>query len=217
MKLNIHYYQHVNHEGPGVIQNWCYDNGHNMTRTNFRVNDDIPNPDLYDVLIIMGAHFSVHDTDKYPWLIKEKRSIDRALNDGKKVLGICLGAQLIAEVLGAEVKKSEFKELGWHKIKFSKEGMNSKLFNHYPQIHDMFHWHGETFNLPDNCMLVAESEACQNQIFQYGELAVGFQCHPELSEYHIGRMLEKSSDCLTDGKYVNSKEEILENIHFAKK
>lgn len=216
MKLNIHYYQHVNYEGLGAIQKWCDEHGHNLSRTNFKSNDSIPNPDLYDALIILGGPMSVHDESKYPWLIQEKRSIDRALNDGKKVLGICLGAQLLAQSLGASVTKSQYNEIGWHKIKLSQEASSSKHFNDFPNELISFHWHGEEFGLPANCIRIASSEACENQVFAYGDLAVGFQCHPEQTEYSIGRMLDRAGNDLKPDKYINSHQEIISNIYHAK-
>lgn len=216
MKLNIHYYQHVNYEGLAVVQKWCDENGHNISRTNFKNDEPIPNPDFYDALIVLGGPMSVHDETKYPWLIREKRSIDRALNDGKKVLGICLGAQLLAQSLGGTVRKSEYEEIGWHKIYLSYEAQTSKYFAGFPKEFDTFHWHGEEFSLPNNCTKIASSEICENQIFTYGDLAVGFQCHLEQNEYSIGRMLDRGESSLKQDEYVNSREEIIKNIHFAK-
>lgn len=216
MKLNIHYYQHVNYEGLAAIQKWCDENGHNLTRTNFKNDEPIPNPDFYDALIVLGGPMSVHDEVKYPWLIREKRSIDRALNDGKKVLGICLGAQLLAESLGGKVTKSSNVEIGWHKVYLNNESNNSKHFIDFPKEFYSFHWHGEEFQLPNNCTNIAYSDACANQIFTYGDLAVGFQCHPEQNEYSIGRMIDRAGGSLKPEKFVNSREDIIKNIHYAK-
>jgi GMP synthase-like glutamine amidotransferase len=216
MKLNIHYYQHVNYEGLGCIQQWSVQNGHNLTKTNFKNEEPIPIPDLYDVLIIMGGPMSVHDESKYPWLTKEKRSINRALNDGKKVIGICLGAQLLAEVLGAKVSKSEHQEIGWHKISLTEEAVGIRHFESFPKEYHTFHWHGEEFSLPQNCTRIAFSEGCKNQIFTYGDIAAGFQCHPEQTEYSIGRILDRAGSSIKPGKYVSTKEQIISDIHYAK-
>ena len=216
MKLNIHYYQHVNYEGLGAIRTWVDSKGYNLTRTNLKNDEPIPNPDFYDVLIVMGGPMSVHDESKYPWLIKEKRSIDRAMNDGKKVIGICLGSQLLAEVLGAKVYKAEHNELGWFPIKMSIESKSVKHFNSFPDEFNTFHWHGETFELPKSGIRIASSESCENQIFTYGELAVGFQCHPEQTEYSISRMFERAGDSIKQGKYVQSQESVIADIHYAK-
>lgn len=215
MKLNIHCYQHTKYEGPSIIQKWADLNGHNLNKTNFRINDSIPNTDLFDVLIVLGGPMSINDESKYPWLKNEKKSIDRCLNEGKKVIGICLGAQLLANVLGSEIYRCETPEIGWHKIYFSENKQNYEFLNFFPQYLITFHWHSETFDLPKSCSQIAYSDACENQIFTYGDIAIGFQCHLEQNEYSIGRMLEKSALTIQKDKYVNSNEEILANIHLA--
>lgn len=214
MKLNIHYYQHVNYEGLAALRKWCDSSGHNLSKTNFKNDEPIPNPDMYDALIILGGPMSVTDEAKYPWLKVEKRSIDRALNDGKKVIGICLGAQMLAEVLGGKVSKSDEPEIGWHKITMTDTAKNINHFNTFPEEFTTFHWHGEEFSLPESCQRIAYSEGCNNQIFTYGELAAGFQCHLEQTEYHIGRMLDRAGN-LKAGKYIQTPEQIISDIHYA--
>jgi GMP synthase (glutamine-hydrolysing) len=215
MKLNIHYYQHVSYEGLAVIQKWADLNGHNLSKTNFKNNEPIPNPDMYDILIVLGGPMSVNDESKYPWLKTEKKSINRCLNDGKKVIGICLGAQMLAEVLGAKVYKSELPEVGWHNIFFTENKQNFEAMNVFPDELNTFHWHYETFDLPSGCSRIAYSQSCDNQIFAYGDIAVGFQCHLEQNEYLIGRMLDRSGSQLENSKFIQPKEEILANIHHA--
>lgn len=215
MKLNIHYYQHVNHEGLAAINKWADLNGHTLSKTNFKNSDKIPNPDLYDLLIVLGGPMSVNDDKKFPWLLEEKKSINRALNDGKKVLGICLGAQLISDVLGSKVYKSNELEIGWHNVTMQKDYKSIEYFSDFPSEFESFHWHGETFELPEGTTLIASSQACTNQIFSYGDLAVGFQFHLEQNAYSINRMIERANEKLTGTGFVQTKEQIIENIHNA--
>jgi GMP synthase-like glutamine amidotransferase len=205
----------VNYEGLASLQKWVDNKGYNLTKTNFKNNDPIPNPDLYDTLVILGGPMSINDDSKFPWFIKEKKSINRALNDGRKVVGICLGAQLLADVLGAKVTKAKHKEVGWFPIKLSEESKQVNHFTDFPDEFITFHWHGEEFSLPNNCTRIASSDACENQIFTYGDLAVGFQCHLEQTEYSISRMLDRAGDYLEPDKFVQNKDEILGNISYA--
>ena len=114
--MHIHILQHVNFETPGLISNWIEKKGHSFSITNFRQGDSLPGFDSFDMLIILGGPMSVHDEDKYTWLKQEKNFIRESINLNKKVLGICLGAQLIADVLGAKVHNMASPEIGWFKI-----------------------------------------------------------------------------------------------------
>lgn len=215
MSLNIHFYLH-DASGLGSLYNWAESQDYNITKTFLKKTNELPNPDFYDVLFILGGNMSAYDDKKFPWLINEKKSINRALNDGKKVIGICLGAQLLADVLGAKVYKADYSEIGWHDIELTKTVMQIKHFAGFPQKFKTFHWHNDTFDLPSNTTLIASSKAFENQIFTYGELAAGIQCHPEQTEYSIGKMISDSKGNIQIGDFVQSENEILDNIHNAK-
>ncbi|MEO8962417.1 MAG: type 1 glutamine amidotransferase, partial [Ginsengibacter sp.] len=171
--LRIHYLQHVPFEGLGSIAEWAISNGHILTATQFFINSDLPEPADIDWVIIMGGTMGVCDEDKYEWLAAGKLFIRKAINAGKTVIGICLGAQLIAEVLGAKVYPNRYKEIGWYPIELNALSLENKLFNDFDHELTVFHWHGDTFDIPENAIWLASSEACKNQAFLYNEKVLG--------------------------------------------
>jgi len=185
--LRIHYLQHVAFEGPGCIAQWAETKNHVITSTKLYCNESFPDLSQIDWLIILGGPMSVNDSEKYPWINTEKKFILNAINTGKTVIGICLGSQFIASVLGAGVYKNKEKEIGWFPINNTASADNF-LF-HDEKEYNVFHWHGETFDLPDNSILLASSEACINQAFLYGNTVLGLQFHFEVTDDSLAQML----------------------------
>ena len=157
----------------------------------------------------MGGPMSVNDESAHPWLIAEKSLIAQAIAEQKVVLGICLGAQLIASAMGAEVYRNRFPEIGWLPVRLTPEAGNSQLFGFLPGVVRVFHWHGETFNLPAGATRMAESDACANQAFVYGTRVIGMQFHPESTRESVRAILAESAADLAPGPYVQSRRSIL--------
>lgn len=132
-KLKIHFFQHVPSEGPGCIDFWAQAKGHTLNGTKFYQNDTVPNIDSIDWLIILGGPFNVNDADKYEWMKQEKMLIEQAIKKNKTVIGICLGAQLIASVLGAKVTTNEKKEIGWFDVKLNETANRVKYSDSFPK------------------------------------------------------------------------------------
>lgn len=151
---------------------------------------------------------NIYEEDKYPWLDGEKKFIREAISSNKIVLGICLGAQLIADVLGGRVRRNLYKEIGWHPVKLTPEGQKSRIFNVLPNSFVAFHWHGDTFEIPPKAVRAAESDACANQAFALGK-AIGLQFHLESSMDSIDNLTKNCCDELVDEKYIQCQEEIL--------
>jgi len=152
----------------------------------------------------------VYDEDEYPWLKDEKKFIERSIKSGKKILGICLGAQLIADVLGGKVYKNRYKEIGWFDVQLTSEGKKSKFFSDLPERFTAFHWHGDTFEIPDGAVHTARSEACENQAFVYEDRVVGLQFHLETDLQTAKGLIENSEEELKEkGIYIQSPEYIL--------
>jgi GMP synthase (glutamine-hydrolysing) len=145
--MRIHYLQHVPFEEPGFFKEWSEAKDYQFTGTKFFEDDTLPALDDIDWLIIMGGPMSIYDEIIYPWLTKEKAYVKAAIEKGKTVIGVCLGAQIIADVLGASVYKNNYKEIGWFPVKkiISEE---KNIFSDLPEEFLAFHWHGETFDLP---------------------------------------------------------------------
>ncbi|MDO8671400.1 MAG: type 1 glutamine amidotransferase, partial [Dehalococcoidia bacterium] len=161
----MHFLQHALFEGPANIVAWAGARGHPVSATALCRGERLPETGDFDWLVIMGGPMNVYEEEEYPWLADEKRLIEKSIAEGKIVLGVCLGAQIIADVLGAPVYKNSDKEIGWHPVFLSQEGRESSVFRGFPDRFVAFHWHGDTFDLPAGCTRLAGSEACQNQAF----------------------------------------------------
>lgn len=213
--MRAHYLQHVPFEGLGMIESWLIEEEYEVTSTRFFESDNLPNPDQINFLIILGGPMSVNEEKKFPWLAKEKRFIRKIVDSGKPVLGICLGAQLIANALGSKVYSNHEKEIGWFPLSgFSGDEPYRFLF---PTYFEAFHWHGETFDLPDEAILLASSEACKNQAFQINHNVIGLQFHLEMTPMSIRQIITNCRNELIPSRYIQSEEKILkmkpERIH----
>ena len=153
---------------------------------------------------------NVYEEDQYPFLRNEDLFIKEAIQRGKQVLGICLGAQLIAKALGAKVYRAPVKEIGWYEISLTEEGVRDHLFSPFPRTFSAFQWHGDTFDLPNAAKLIATSRPVQNQAFRYGENAYGLQFHLEVTEEMIQEWMNEYEEEFKVGNPPHfSKDEIL--------
>jgi GMP synthase-like glutamine amidotransferase len=214
-KLRIHYFQHVPFEGLGSIEEWAKMHNHSLSSTQLYNSSIMPAISDFDWLIIMGGPMSVHDEIQHPWLIEEKRFIRQAIEAGKTVLGICLGSQLISAALGADVYRNTEKEIGWFDIQFSAYAQKSSLFSHMGKRLKTFHWHEDTFGLPDKAILLASSAGCRNQAYIYKERVLALQFHPESTLQALQQMIENGQNELREGKYVQTKKGFLLNKSLA--
>ncbi len=177
--MRIHYLQHVPFEGPGYIEAWARERGHDLSSTPLYNGTPPPAPDRYDWLIILGGTMSIHDEDEHPWLVMEKSYIRQVIESDKPTLGICLGAQHLAEALGARVYRSREPEVGWFPVERVEGGAQSRFYRLLSPEIVTLHWHGETFDLPDGAIRLARSAVCENQAFSWGDSVLALQYHPE--------------------------------------
>ena len=210
-KLRIHYLQHVPYEDLGCIQDWCTAKRHSVAATKFYEEETLPEMASFDWLIILGGPMSVNDSDKFSWIDKEKQFIEKVIKAGKTIIGICLGSQFIASVSGSKIDANPEKEIGWFPI--LKAGESNLLFSN-SQEYTVFHWHGETFELPKEAKLLASSEACTNQAFMIGDRILGLQFHLEVTEDSLAKMVTFGKSELTSGKYIQQEENILKRNDF---
>lgn len=206
--MHAHYLQHVPFEGLGSIEPWLESAGFQVTATKFYQSASLPSPETLDLLIILGGPMSVNDEDRFPWLRSEKQFIQRTIRAGKAVLGICLGAQLIASALGEAIYPNRRKEIGW----FPVEGLPQKDKSNFcfPLSTEVFHWHGETFDLPQGAALLARSEACENQAFQFGKSVIGLQFHLETTPESAREIVTNCHEELLPSKFVQPEAAILD-------
>lgn len=202
----IHCLQHVPFEGLGHIETWAKSKSCSITYTRFYENDPLPDQKDFDCLIIMGGPMGVYDEQIYSWLATEKKFIHECIWIGRKVLGICLGAQLIAEVCGARVYPNGKKEIGWFPVSISP---SLRPFGISEGTMTVFHWHGDTFELPIGAVNHATSAACEHQLFTIERNVMGIQFHFEATEITIAEMLEHCDDDVSmAGAFIQTKNEI---------
>jgi GMP synthase-like glutamine amidotransferase len=200
--MRIHWLQHVPFEGLGAIEAWAGRRGHALSASRLWAGDAPPSPGSFDGLVVMGGPMSVHDEAQHPWLVPEKRLIDAALRADKPLFGVCLGAQLIADVLGARVLPNVFKEIGWFPVSLTPAARSLPLFQAVPDRFEPFHWHGETFDVPRGATRIAFSQACANQGFVHGPRVLAVQFHLEVARENVRALLENCSADVVPGPFV---------------
>jgi len=167
---------------------------------------DLTKPDL---LVILGGPIGVNDEEIYPFLKPELAAIAKRLKADKPTLGICLGAQLIAKALGARVYPASEKEIGWKPLLLSRVGYASPVRHLGPEHAFMFHWHGDTFDLPEGAALLAGTASALHQAFAWGKATLAFQCHPEvrahdLEKWFVGHVFELTQAPGTNAKVLRA-------------
>jgi GMP synthase (glutamine-hydrolysing) len=213
--MKIHAIHHVAYEGLGLIDEWITENNIEISYSRMYDSPALPPVDQFDGLIIMGGPMSVSDEQEFPWLKDEKALISSAIEEQKKVLGICLGSQLVAECLGSKVYKNHTQEIGWFPVK------KTFLFHSWFTIFDekeeevMFHWHNDTYDIPEGAVRLFKSDACENQAFQYDDHVLALQFHPEMNLNIVESLLQFHGNGLVPKRYVQNAEKILKsaNLH----
>lgn len=206
--IRIHYFQHVPFEGLGYIENWADQNDYPLSYTRFFEPIRFPELHEFDWLIVMGGPMGVYEEDKYTWLSEEKMFIRKAMEAGKTMIGICLGAQLIASASGAKVYPNTKKEIGWFPLRKTSEGKSLALLQGLPEHFTSFHWHGDTFELPAGALHLLESDACTNQAFLYQQKVLGLQFHLETTPQTLQALIDNCRDELVADTFIQSEQEI---------
>ena len=211
--MNIHGLQHVPFEGLGSIEDWIQSGPHLLGTTRLYRNEPLPEIESIDLLVIMGGPMNIYEETKYSWLAEEKRFIERAITAHKRVLGICLGAQLVADVLGAKVYANADKEIGWFSVEMTEPAPLSNLFTAFPARLDVFHWHGDTFDIPQGAVHVAHSAGCAHQAFVYDERVIGLQFHLETTPASARQIITHCADEIVEGRYIQTPQVMLGDVH----
>lgn len=205
--MKVHILQHVPYEGLGSIAPWLESRQTKISYTRFFETDWLPAPRSVDLVIAMGGPMSANDEQKLPRLVPEKQFIRDAILQGIPVLGVCLGAQLIAGAMGANVYRNPVKEIGWFPVRAVPVPSGHLCL---PADCMGFHWHGETFDLPPGAVRLASSDGCKNQAFQINRNAIGLQFHLEATPESVSELVENCRDELVPGPYIQSEKELRE-------
>ncbi|SEQ34112.1 GMP synthase-Glutamine amidotransferase [Solimonas aquatica] len=212
--MNIAWFQHADFEGLGCIAPALLQRGHRLQNVRLYAGEPPPAPDAFEALIVMGGPMNIYEYEEHPWLRAEKQAIAQAIAAGKPVLGVCLGAQLMADVLGGKVTRNAETEIGWFELRLNEQGKREPLFAGFPERFTAFHWHGDTFAIPPGAQNLMSSAACVNQAYRYGERVVGIQFHLEVTAADARVWFEQGEP--RPRTYVQPAAEILAQLdHFA--
>lgn len=203
--MHAHVFQHASFEGIGAVADWLHARSAEVTFTRFFESAELPALEGLDLLVVMGGPMSATDEAGFPWLADEKRFIAQAIAREVPVLGICLGAQLVAAALGARVYRGKHLEIGWFPV--TKRETDAEVFP-FPARALTFHWHGDTFDIPAGAVRLASSEAFENQAFQFGRRTIALQCHFEMTPQIIESLLANSGSELAGAPFVQSADQL---------
>lgn len=209
--MNIQWLQHVPFEGLGAIEMWAARCGHSLSCTRLFAGDSFADQDTFDMLVIMGGPMGIYDHQEYPWLVAEKAFIRETIEAKKPVLGICLGAQLLADVLGGPVSANVHKEIGWFPVRRT-GSVPQALKGVLPDEQMVFHWHGDTFAIPPGAVHLFTSEGCRNQAFLHTDRVLGLQFHLETTPASAGPLIENCRHELAAGAWIQKEEEIVAGL-----
>lgn len=207
--MRIHSLQHVPFEDIGSMALDFQARAYHLSTTHWYRGDEAPELSSFDALIVMGGPMGIYDEAEYPWLTDEKMLIKNAIAAGKIVLGICLGAQLIADVLGGKVTRNAHKEIGWFPLQIIPQAAThpvAKILATYPEV---FHWHGDTFAIPDGAVWLARSEGCAHQAYSYKDRVFGFQFHLETTPASAQALITHCANDIDGSRYTQSAENII--------
>jgi len=207
--MQVNYLQHVAFEGIGAIGEWTSARGHDLTGTHAALRP-LPEVHDFDFLVVMGGPMNIYQEQDHPWLREEKRLIRAAVAARKLVLGVCLGAQLLADVLGGPVTRGSQVEIGWYPVELTPAGRESPVFGRLPARFSALHWHGDTFAIPPATVHAAFSAACTNQAFEYGAgHVIGIQFHLEETRESLSALVDNAGEDLVEGPWIATADELL--------
>jgi GMP synthase (glutamine-hydrolysing) len=188
--MNALIIKHVAIEGPGLFEYCLKQEKIPYQILNLTSGVHLPKLDGFTHIVFLGGPMNVYEEDRYPFLKDEDLFIKEAIQRGKAILGICLGAQLVAKALGAKVSKAPAKEIGWYDVSLTEIGLQDPLFSNLPKTFPVFQWHEDTFEIPKAGKLIATSSPVPHQAFRYGEKVYGLQFHLEVTEEMIREWME---------------------------
>jgi len=215
--MHIHYFQHDHFEDLGYIGDWA--SSHNITSsvTRFDINPELPLVESFDWLVVMGGKMGVNDSAEFPWIDDEIEFIKKVIRSGKIVIGICLGAQMVAKALGAKVYKNKEQEIGFMPVYYSPNALNDNVFMHFAGDLTVMHMHYDVFDLPSGATTMAYSEVTPCQAFIYGKNVFALQFHFEITESNAPEFIREITPEILPGKHVQTPDEMMKHINYCPK
>lgn len=206
--MKIHCLLHTENPGDTFFPEWAALEGHSWASSIVPLVPELPSPREVDCLIVLGGPMSAWEDQRFPWLRKEKRFIEAFIDTGKPLLGVCLGAQILADVLGARTYPGPHKEIGWHYAEAAPEGHETWVGGLLPARFETFFWHGDTFDLPDCAVRIAGSAAFCNQGFVCNQV-LALQFHLEVKPEWVRMLVQRDAQELRVAPHVQSAEAVL--------
>ncbi len=200
--MHIQVLQHVPFEGPAGIGDWATSRGHSLATTHLYRGDPLPDLAGIDRLVVMGGPMGIYDEQDHPWLVPEKAFLTAAIAAGKSIVGVCLGAQLLADCLGARVYRNAHPEIGWLPIELTPQAQADPVFGPLAPGLVVYHWHGDTFPLPPGALHLARSAGCEHQAFLYQGRVLGLQFHLETTPESLAALVHHCADEIRPGPWV---------------
>jgi len=195
--LSVLVFQHDPHDGPGYLGEALIQRGARLDIVRLDQGEVVSSPSNYNMLLVMGGEMNVYQEDRYPWLVEETEAIRQAVETGKAVLGVCLGGQLLAKALDAQIHLGAATEVGLIPIALTEAGKADPLFESLSQV-EAVEWHDDSFDIPAGAIALAQSEGCANQAFRFGPCAYGLQFHPEVSPLMLVEWIKGAGDTPID-------------------
>jgi len=201
----LHVLQHHPAESPGAILDWAAGRDYSIATTHLY--RDEPLPAATDFLVVMGGPMNIYQDRDHPWLQAERAFLEAHIAAGRPAIGVCLGAQLLADALGGRVTQNPRVEIGWWPVEFTSEAR--ERFPFLPENIETLHWHGDTFELPAGALRLATSAACANQGFLHDGRVLGLQFHPEMTRTVAAELVADCGASLEPAEFVQSGDTIL--------
>ena len=205
---------HVPFEDAANLGVWAAERGHTVQPVHLYAGQPLPPINQVDGVFVMGGPMNIYEEAEYPWLKAEKAFLKSCIEQNKYIVGVCLGAQLIADVLGGRVTGNPHKEIGWYEATSTPAAASTPFSTVLPPRFWAFHWHGDTFAIPPGAVHLAETQACRNQAYLYGNRILGLQFHLEYTQKSIEAMLGHCANELTDGPYIQSADSIRQGLTY---
>lgn len=213
--MNIHFIQHVPFLGPGIIKVWAEARDSCISFTRLFDKEKLPDSSSLDALVILGGDLNISGAELTSTQIREKKFIRRCIQQNKLVLGINLGARLIASVLGGRIMPNKIKKIGWYLVNWNSNACRHPMFNFLPFRHLVLYWHKDTYELPSGAVSLAGSSHCRNQAFMYGQNVLALQFHLELDYKGLEQLIvNHKGDLKERGAHIQSAEHMLSRLEY---